>query len=371
MSTIWKSLNPIQTKIMIKIGDNVRFLNAVGGGKVTRIDEKKGLVYVEDEDGFEVPALERECVVIQAVNEKTNFPVKEFTSKPSQTQSNAFQPEKATVIEKKEIPIVETPEGDTFKALLAFFPVDIKLLQTTSYECYLVNDSNYFLFYNFVVGEKNGRKSVANGIIEPNLQEFLCEIKKDELNDWENLRVQIIPFKKDKVYTEQKAVDLSLKLNAVKFYKLHSFTETEYFDDLCMLINLTEEEQKKQLLDINPEKIKEALFEKKEDKRPRIELKKPKQFGVIEVDLHIDELLDSTSGLSNADMLLHQMEVFHKTLEDNKNKRGQKIVFIHGKGEGVLRSEIEKQLKTRYKTYYFQDASFREYGFGATMVTIK
>jgi len=28
-------------------------------------------------------------------------------------------------------------------------------------------------------------------------------------------------------------------------------------------------------------------------------------------------------------------------------------------------------LKTRYKQHYFQDASFREYGFGATMVTIK
>lgn len=356
---------------MIKIGDNVRFLNAVGGGKVTRIDEKKGLVFVEDQDGFEVPVLERECVVIQSVNEKTNFPVKEFTSKTTQTQSNIPQPEKITAVEKKEIPIIETSEGEVLKAFLAFFPVDIKLLQTTSYECYLVNDSNYFLYYNLVNGEKGNRKSISNGIIEPNLQEFLCEIKKDELNDWENLRVQIIPFKKDKIYTEQKAVDLCLKLNAVKFYKLHSFTETEYFDDLCMLINLIEEEQKKQLIDINPEKIKEAIFEKRDEKRPRIELKKQKQSEVIEIDLHINELLDTTSGLSNADMIEYQMNVFHKTLEENKNKRGQKIVFIHGKGEGVLRAEIEKQLKTRYKTYYFQDASFREYGFGATMVTIK
>lgn len=356
---------------MIKIGDNVRFLNAVGGGKVTRIDEKKGLVFVEDQDGFEVPVLERECVVIQSVNEKTNFPVKEFTSKTTQTQSNIPQPEKITAVEKKEIPIIETAEGEVLKAFLAFFPVDIKLLQTTSYECYLVNDSNYFLYYNLVNGEKGNRKSISNGIIEPNLQEFLCEINKDELNDWENLRVQIIPFKKDKIYIEQKTVDLCLKLNTVKFYKLHSFTETEYFDDLCMLINLTEEEQKKQLIDNNPEKIKEAIFEKRDEKRPRIELKKQNQSEVIEIDLHINELLDTTSGLSNADMIEYQMNVFHKTIEENKNKRGQKIVFIHGKGEGVLRAEIEKQLKTRYKTYYFQDASFREYGFGATMVTIK
>ena len=183
--------------------------------------------------------------------------------------------------------------------------------------------------------------------------------------------MQILPFKRDKIYTEQTSIDFTLKLNTVKFYKLHSFTETEYFDDLCMLIDLTEVQQKKQLMEINPEKIKEAIFEKKEEKRPRIELKKPKQAEVIEVDLHINELLDNTAGLSNADMLQHQMEVFHKTIEENKNKRGQKIVFIHGKGEGVLRNEIEKQLKTRYKNYYFQDASFREYGFGATMITIK
>ncbi|HCC52053.1 MAG TPA: DUF2027 domain-containing protein, partial [Porphyromonadaceae bacterium] len=49
----------------------------------------------------------------------------------------------------------------------------------------------------------------------------------------------------------------------------------------------------------------------------------------------------------------------------------QKIVFIHGKGEGVLRAALEKELKTTYKHQSrFQDASFREYGYGATMVVI-
>jgi dsDNA-specific endonuclease/ATPase MutS2 len=51
-------------------------------------------------------------------------------------------------------------------------------------------------------------------------------------------------------------------------------------------------------------------------------------------------------------------------------KKGQKIVFIHGKGEGVLRNAIIKELKSKYKTCTHQDASFQEYGFGATMVTI-
>lgn len=46
----------------IKVGDKVRFLNSTGGG-VVRSFKGKDQVLVEDEDGFEVPALIRECVV--------------------------------------------------------------------------------------------------------------------------------------------------------------------------------------------------------------------------------------------------------------------------------------------------------------------
>jgi hypothetical protein len=110
----------------------------------------------------------------------------------------------------------------------------------------------------------------------------------------------------------------------------------------------------------------------KEEHTPKPKLIKPTRIPeIIEVDLHINQLLDTTQGLSNADMLQYQLDKFHAVISENKNRKGQKIVFIHGKGEGVLRKEIEKQLKTRYKNFYFQDASFREYGFGATMVTIK
>lgn len=47
----------------IQIGDKVRFLNSVGGG-VVRGFRGKDQVLVEDEDGFEVPALIKECVVV-------------------------------------------------------------------------------------------------------------------------------------------------------------------------------------------------------------------------------------------------------------------------------------------------------------------
>ena len=81
-------------------------------------------------------------------------------------------------------------------------------------------------------------------------------------------------------------------------------------------------------------------------------------------------MLDDTTGMSNADMLNYQLDKFREVLDMYAGRTGQKIVFIHGKGDGVLRKAIEKELHTRYKQHYFQDASFREYGYGATMVTI-
>ena len=58
------------------------------------------------------------------------------------------------------------------------------------------------------------------------------------------------------------------------------------------------------------------------------------------------------------------------TVRQNMANKGQKIVFIHGRGEGVLKAEIEKMLRHDFPTCSYQDASFREYGFGATMVVI-
>ncbi len=364
---------------MIKKGDSVRFLNSVGGGIVTRIDEKKGLVYVEDNDGFEVPALIRECVLVPPVGATTNVPLKDFSAKTATTQASVKETpnQKPDVIEEPEVvEVYETAEGDRLKVLLAFFPDDIKQLQTTSYECYLINDSNYFLFYNLVAKENDDWKSAAHGRIEPNTQEWLLDVKKEDLNNWEHLRVQVIAFKQNKSYTPQTVIDQQLKLNPVRFYKLHSFTENDYFEDLAMLIDITEEKEreseKKQLAEIAPEVIKEAILTKKDaPQKAKVLTKRPQKAQIIEVDLHSQELLDTTAGMSSGDILQYQLDKFHAVLEEHKGKRGQRIVFIHGKGEGVLRSEIENQLKTRYKSYYYQDASFREYGFGATLVMIR
>ena len=96
----------------------------------------------------------------------------------------------------------------------------------------------------------------------------------------------------------------------------------------------------------------------------------PRQGEVIEVDLHIAALLDTAAGMSPADILLVQMKEFRRVMDENIRRPGQRIVFIHGKGDGVLRRNLLQELKYRYKQCSWQDASFREYGYGATQVTV-
>ena len=47
----------------MKIGDKVRFLSTTGGGKIAGF-QKGNIVLVEDEDGFQIPTLASEVVVI-------------------------------------------------------------------------------------------------------------------------------------------------------------------------------------------------------------------------------------------------------------------------------------------------------------------
>ena len=72
-----------------------------------------------------------------------------------------------------------------------------------------------------------------------------------------------------------------------------------------------------------------------------------------------------------ADILSYQLKKFREVLDQFAGKKGQRVVFIHGKGAGVLRRALINELTYRYKKYTYQDASFQEYGYGATQVTIK
>ena len=103
-------------------------------------------------------------------------------------------------------------------------------------------------------------------------------------------------------------------------------------------------------------------------KNPKIKTKS-KQLPPMEVDLHIHQLVKSTKNMSNYEMLTLQLDTAKRQLEFAIEKRIQKVIFIHGVGEGVLKLELEYLLK-RYDFLKFYPAEFRVYGHGATEVYI-
>lgn len=99
-------------------------------------------------------------------------------------------------------------------------------------------------------------------------------------------------------------------------------------------------------------------------------VKQEKQPSEIEVvDLHAGEILESTVGMTNGEILTLQLARFTFALDTEiKREKHGKMVFIHGVGKGRLRYEIEKTLKLNYPKLKYQDASFKEYGYGAVII---
>jgi hypothetical protein len=95
---------------------------------------------------------------------------------------------------------------------------------------------------------------------------------------------------------------------------------------------------------------------------------KTKNEIILEVDLHIEKLVKSTKGMDTYDILSYQLEVARRKVEYCIQKKISKIVFIHGVGEGVLKSELN-YLLNRYPVKYY-DASYNKYGLGATEVYV-
>lgn len=100
------------------------------------------------------------------------------------------------------------------------------------------------------------------------------------------------------------------------------------------------------------------------------EKKSRKEEIVIEIDLHIEKLVKNFKHLTNFDILNIQVDTARSQLEFAIKNRIPKVVFIHGMGEGVLKTELDF-LFGRYSEITFQDANYQKYGLGATEIYIK
>ncbi|MGV3637348.1 MAG: Smr/MutS family protein, partial [Flavobacteriales bacterium] len=108
---------------------------------------------------------------------------------------------------------------------------------------------------------------------------------------------------------------------------------------------------------------------RKGDSRPGKTPKRPEDNSVAEVDLHLHELVDDETKLSQGEKLKYQLAYFERALEAAIRDGKRKLIVIHGVGEGVLREEVRRMLQY-YDSVRFHDANMARYGSGATEVEI-
>ena len=212
-----------------------------------------------------------------------------------------------------------------------------------------------------------------HGIVEPTLQVQLEEFGHADLTEMSRVAVQYVSFKEGKDFKLKNPALVEHRLDTTKFYKIHCFHDCEYFDSPVLALDVVRNDRPARQMVIDSSELERAMQQKRNADRPNrrpVEKHNKVKGEIIECDLHINELVDTTAGMSNSDMLQLQLDKFNEVMRENLRRPGAKVVFIHGKGEGVLRKALLDELRRKYPRCEAQDASFREYGFGATLVKL-
>jgi len=203
--------------------------------------------------------------------------------------------------------------------------------------------------------------------MNPNSKRQLESFSRINLNDLPDFQFQLLFFREESSRLEAPLIK-SLKVNPVKFYRQNSYEKTRFFSESAILYPLLGTDLEAEVAKLTETDLTHIAEAKEE---PKAVVKKAPSPDLVEVDLHIHELLEDTRGLEHHELLEIQLGKFRNELDTAISNGTRRIVFIHGVGNGTLKQELRKELTTKYKKYYFQDASFKEYGYGATMVILK
>ncbi|MFH2142096.1 MAG: DUF2027 domain-containing protein [Bacteroidota bacterium] len=357
--------------MIFKTGDNVRFLNEVGGGIIVRIIDNKH-VEIKDDNDFIIPVLISELVLIPSdlksgkkeKNEEKQPYVKDNSyNYAERDQWDYLDDKKHTETEKKEEKVVQKNDN---KILLAFVPENADSVTSSNLNLFIINDTDFHILFNLNIENSDGLISLEHGDVEPNHKIYISIFQREDLNNVNALSFQAICFKK--IYFKQKkTIDFQIKIKNTKFYKENTFSENDYFDQPAYLISVTDAQYNDIL-----EKKASAKMMSSEEIREKIktDIVQDEKNELIEVDLHVNKIIDNYLGMSNGEILNTQINYFRKKLENAILNKAKRIVFIHGIGNGTLKNEVRRILKEEYVDYSFQDASHKEYGFGATMVNL-
>lgn len=351
----------------VTVGCKVRFLNDVGGGEVIRIIDKRTAL-VKTFDGFEMPALLSELVVVEPAADQLlqDKPVQEKKTAEAIHKKKSKLEVTRQPVEKSE---VADSSGDEISLDIAFLPSNISNLQQSNFDMYLVNDSSYRVFYVLSNVIDDTHTPISTGILQPDTKILVKRLNPEDISKLILMNLQAI-YHKNIPYKPFQPEFYDIALDPIKLYKRGNFKQNNFFDTDAFIISVASTKREVFIRHLTDKAIVEALKQKEKPVQAK-EVKKTNP-EIEEVDLHVHELIDNWKDLTPGEILKIQLARFETALEGGlKSAATKRMVFIHGVGNGKLKYEITKLLKSKYPKLRYQDASFKEYGFGATMVFLK
>ena len=362
-----------------KVGDKVKFLNDVGGGIITRI--KQQTAFIETSDGFEIPSHFSELIRVEDTGFgglKPEIPVSKVNSRqlaPSAPVSTEEMEELDDELagEDSDEEVI-TSENCTLNILLGLVPVKLKGRMEPDFQVYLISDCAYRMLYTFSIVKDNFVRGRKVGHVEEDTKVLVTSFTMTELKQVQSFKINCIFYKKG-IYLPHEPIIYEYKVDSLAMVDPSGWEENDYFEEKAIIINITEMSLLYEIERMVTETEEKFIIQKKrKNQAPQKSVSTPSLSAgtdTEEVDLHIEQLVDDFSGLSAGEILDIQMGRFTIALEGAIHSKTKKIVFIHGVGNGKLKYEIRKTLDSKFPKLRYQDASFKEYGYGATMVMVK
>jgi hypothetical protein len=364
----------------LKPGDRVSFLNEKRDGVVKKILNNK-LLLVAIEDGFEIPVMESDLVILMTNEERiqTKKPQTEYQAKEDTIDTDAD----ADFPQRRDLYVTASDSGKIKAGLyIAFIPRDTKHIPSSGFGVYLVNHLQYDCLFTYSLKDAAQHIFVCKDFdrVDEESAILLDVIDITDLETWKDMAFQFLFYKPGSSATKA-PLTVEVHIAPVKFYKEEHYLFSQLLHIKCILVSaqsgkeqvvpeVWEEEKWENKIVEKPVGIKVVGHIKdylRMDSFPQKHIIEP---GIAEVDLHIEELTENYTGMSNFELLNIQLNYFIKMMENAIAHKFRKIYFIHGVGNGKLKQEIIALLKKDYPSYIFADAPIKKYGMGATEVLL-
>ncbi|MEO6902869.1 MAG: DUF2027 domain-containing protein [Bacteroidia bacterium] len=343
-----------------KIGDIVKFLNEKGRGKVSKIINKT-TVGITIEDGFELPFLISELIMESSETEVIKKVVHDQI------------PILSVLNEVYSVKINKSSIDNTQAIYLAFSPESIDNIIHSDINVWLINNTTYNLLITYSILNNNKFTTLETANINSLSSELIETIDKAELNNHTHLKVDVLFFN-DKEHLHHPPISEIVKLKPIKLYKQNAFEANKFINQKSLLLPVFELSEMEQQNKMNTSAIDfSKILSQKLNFNDSPKKSKPhannNPANEMEIDLHIEELLENYSGMNNAEIVQVQLKEFQNALDTAINNHCRRLIVIHGVGNGRLKQEVRNILLAN-KSLKFYDASYARYGFGATEIAI-